>query len=136
MVQHTPARRVRGRNGSRINAGMTCRSFDRELMIPQPWIPSPAVSHRSPAWTTRIMRFRRCRPAPIGMAGWRAPGVHGFPLPRTLGGRRARQTVTDPRLKNSVAPFYPDYRTSTRMDYGNRVGIFRLFKLLDRASSR
>lgn len=40
--------------------------------------------------------------------------------------------VTDPRMKDSVAPFYPDYRTSTRMDYGNRVGIFRLFELLDR----
>jgi allantoinase len=40
--------------------------------------------------------------------------------------------VTDPRMKDSVAPFYPDYRTSTRMEYGNRVGIFRLFELLDR----
>ena len=29
--------------------------------------------------------------------------------------------VTDPRMKDSVAPFYPDYRTSTRMDYGNRA---------------
>lgn len=43
-----------------------------------------------------------------------------------------KDTVTDPRMKDSVAPFHPDYRTSTRMEYGNRVGIFRLFDLLDR----
>ena len=43
-----------------------------------------------------------------------------------------KDAVTDPRMKDSVAPFYPDYRTSTRMEYGNRVGIFRLFELLDR----
>ena len=43
-----------------------------------------------------------------------------------------KDAVTDPRMKDSVAPFYPDYRTSTRMEYGNRVGIFRLFDLLDR----
>ena len=42
-----------------------------------------------------------------------------------------KDAVTDPRMKDSVAPFYPDYRTATRMEYGNRVGIFRLFKLLD-----
>lgn len=43
-----------------------------------------------------------------------------------------KDAVTDPRMKDSVAPFYPDYRTSTRMEYGNRVGIFRLFDLLDK----
>jgi allantoinase len=43
-----------------------------------------------------------------------------------------KDAVTDPRMKDSVAPFFPDYRTSTRMDYGNRVGIFRLFDLLDK----
>lgn len=42
-----------------------------------------------------------------------------------------KDAVTDPRMKDSVAPFYPDYRTSTRMEYGNRVGIFRLLDLLD-----
>jgi allantoinase len=43
-----------------------------------------------------------------------------------------KDAVTDPRMKDSVAPFYPDYRTSTRMEYGNRVGIFRLFEIFDR----
>ena len=43
-----------------------------------------------------------------------------------------KDAVTDPRLKDSVAPFYPDYRTSTRVEYGNRVGIFRILDLLDR----
>lgn len=45
-----------------------------------------------------------------------------------------KDAVTDPRLKDSVAPFYPDYRTSTRVEYGNRVGIFRILDLLDRHS--
>jgi allantoinase len=44
----------------------------------------------------------------------------------------SKDAVTDPRMKDSVAPFYPDYRTSTRMEYGNRAGIFRLFDLLDK----
>ena len=34
-----------------------------------------------------------------------------------------KDAVTDPRMKDSVAPFFPDYRTSTRMEYGNRVQL-------------
>jgi peptidoglycan/xylan/chitin deacetylase (PgdA/CDA1 family) len=43
-----------------------------------------------------------------------------------------KDAVTDPRFKDPVAPFFPDYRGYTWREYGNRVGIFRLFELLDR----
>jgi peptidoglycan/xylan/chitin deacetylase (PgdA/CDA1 family) len=43
-----------------------------------------------------------------------------------------KNAVSDPRFRDSVAPFFPDYRGYTWREYGNRVGIFRLFELLDR----
>ena len=40
--------------------------------------------------------------------------------------------VRDPRFVGELGSFFPDYRTWTQRDYGNRVGIFRVLELLDR----
>jgi Predicted xylanase/chitin deacetylase len=37
----------------------------------------------------------------------------------------------DPRLRDPIADFYPAYRMWTWREYGHRVGIFRILKLLD-----
>src|SRR5262249_31606487 len=41
-------------------------------------------------------------------------------------------TVRDPRFGGEFGSFFPDYRTWTQRDYGNRVGIFRVLEVLDR----
>ena len=38
----------------------------------------------------------------------------------------------DPRFRDPYGKFEPDYRTHTWREYGNRIGIFRLFDALDR----
>ena len=38
----------------------------------------------------------------------------------------------DPRFRDPYGTFNPDYRTHTWREYGNRIGIFRLFETLDR----
>ncbi len=40
--------------------------------------------------------------------------------------------VRDPRFVGELGSYFPDYRTWTQRDYGNRVGIFRVLELLDR----
>ena len=40
--------------------------------------------------------------------------------------------IRDPRFIGEFGSYYPDYRTWTQRDYGNRVGIFRVLELLDR----
>ena len=39
---------------------------------------------------------------------------------------------TDPRFKGPRGDYSPDYRYFTQREYGNRIGIFRIFDLLDR----
>jgi len=40
--------------------------------------------------------------------------------------------VRDRRFAGEFGSFTPDYRTFSQREYGNRVGIFRLFEVLDR----
>lgn len=40
--------------------------------------------------------------------------------------------VRDARLVNEFGNFFPDYRTYSQREYGNRVGIFRILELFDR----
>lgn len=40
--------------------------------------------------------------------------------------------VRDPRFVGEFGSYFPDYRSWTQRDYGNRVGIFRVLELLDR----
>lgn len=48
-----------------------------------------------------------------------------WPLEPTPGGR------ADPRFRDPYGKFQPDYRTHTWREYGMRIGIFRLFEVLD-----
>ena len=41
--------------------------------------------------------------------------------------------VREPQFGDTFGTFFPDYRTYTWREYGNRVGIFRLFEALDRS---
>src|SRR5579863_4476460 len=43
-----------------------------------------------------------------------------------------QDAVRDPRFVGEFGSYYPDYRTWTQRDYGNRVGIFRVLEVLDR----
>ena len=38
----------------------------------------------------------------------------------------------DPRFRDPYGSYQPDYRTHTWREYGNRIGIFRIFDALDR----
>ncbi len=42
----------------------------------------------------------------------------------------------DPRFVGEYGSYDPDYRTWTQREYGNRVGIFRVFEVLDRYGIR
>jgi peptidoglycan/xylan/chitin deacetylase (PgdA/CDA1 family) len=57
-----------------------------------------------------------------------APVVHleHWPLHPTPGG------YTDPRFRDPYGKFQPDYRTHSWREYGTRIGIFRIFEVLDR----
>jgi len=44
--------------------------------------------------------------------------------------------LRDPRFRDPFGDFRPDYRTYTIREYGNRVGIFRIFDALDRHGIR
>ncbi|NNE88294.1 MAG: polysaccharide deacetylase family protein [Silicimonas sp.] len=49
-----------------------------------------------------------------------------WPYEATPGG------YADPRFRDPYGAFQPDYRGHTWREYGNRIGIFRLFEVLDR----
>ncbi len=96
------------------------------------------------------------------MPSYRAPGMDHDLYPfsalpdrpplRWPGGARVAYTVTlylecweldppasavrDPRFKDPMGDFRPDYRAYTLREYGNRVGIFRVFDALDRLGIR
>jgi len=42
----------------------------------------------------------------------------------------------DPRFVGEYGTYYPDYRTWSQREYGNRVGIFRVLEVLDRHGVR
>src|SRR5690606_38402615 len=38
--------------------------------------------------------------------------------------------VRDPRMRGEFGNFFPDYRSHSMIEYGNRIGVFRLLDLL------
>ena len=42
------------------------------------------------------------------------------------------EAVRDRRLDGEMGSYFPDYRNYSQREYGNRVGIFRVFDVLDR----
>ncbi|HKO09649.1 MAG TPA: polysaccharide deacetylase, partial [Alphaproteobacteria bacterium] len=47
-----------------------------------------------------------------------------------------KEAVRDPRFVSEFGNFFPDYRTWSQREYGNRVGIFRILEALDRHGIR
>ncbi len=43
-----------------------------------------------------------------------------------------KEAVRDPRFVSEFGNFFPDYRSWSQREYGNRVGIFRILEVLDR----
>lgn len=43
---------------------------------------------------------------------------------------------SDPRFRDEMGRFTPDYRGFTQREYGNRVGIFRVLEALDRTTAK
>ncbi|MDA1098081.1 MAG: polysaccharide deacetylase family protein [Proteobacteria bacterium] len=41
-------------------------------------------------------------------------------------------SIRDTRFRSEFGNFFPDYRTYSTREYGNRVGVFRLLEVLDR----
>src|ERR1035437_7515014 len=41
---------------------------------------------------------------------------------------------SDPRIKGEFPTFFPDFRTWSQREYGNRIGIYRIFELFARLS--
>jgi len=61
-------------------------------------------------------------PGGARLALWITVALEYFPLTPNDGPFRAAGHMATP---------YPDYRTYTTRDYGNRVGVFRIFRVLD-----
>jgi len=57
-----------------------------------------------------------------------APVVYLEHWPETA----TKDGYADPRFRDPYGAFQPDYRTHTWREYGNRIGIFRIFEALDR----
>lgn len=57
-----------------------------------------------------------------------APVVYLEHWPETA----TKDGYADPRFRDPYGTFQPDYRTHTWREYGNRIGIFRIFEALDR----
>jgi len=62
-------------------------------------------------------------PGGARIALWVVPALEFFPV---------NQSATPFRAPGGMQTPYPDLRHYTLRDYGNRVGVFRVFKLLDR----
>lgn len=73
-------------------------------------------------WSNALKRKPIRFPDGVKLALWITPVLEFFPLTPNAEGPRAPGHMVTP---------FPDLRTYTTKDYGNRVGIFRILKLLD-----
>jgi peptidoglycan/xylan/chitin deacetylase (PgdA/CDA1 family) len=81
------------------------------------------MDHDRYDWSILFRRPRVTWPDKARVALWIVPSLQWFPLNQTGKPFKAPGALERP---------YPDYRYYTHRDYGNRVGIFRIFKILDR----
>ena len=84
---------------------------------------SPGMDHDRYEWSILPRRKPLQWPGGAKVALWVAPALEWFPLESTNKPFRPPGGLERP---------YPDYRYYTHRDYGNRVGIFRIMKLLDK----
>jgi len=81
------------------------------------------MDHDRYDWTMQPERRPVAWPDGARVALWVVPALEFFPLDQPAQPFRAPGGMVTP---------YPDLRHYTLRDYGNRVGVFRVFKLLDR----
>lgn len=84
---------------------------------------SHGMDHTLYPWSNLFERPPVAWPGGAPVALWVTVALEYFPLTPDDGPVRAPGHMVTP---------YPDYRTYTTRDYGNRVGIYRILKLLNR----
>ena len=87
-----------------------------------PWR-RPGMDHERYDWSITFRRKPVSWPNGARVALWVVPQLEWFPL--DMQGKPVRPP-------GALERPYPDYRYYTHRDYGNRVGIFRIMKVLDR----
>lgn len=83
---------------------------------------SHGMDHALYGWSNLFNRQPVAWPGDKSVALWITVALEFFPLTPNEGPFRAPGHMVTP---------YPDYRTFTTRDYGNRVGVFRIMKVLD-----
>ncbi len=81
------------------------------------------MDHDRYAWTMQPERRPMAWPGGARVALWVVPALEFFPL---------NQPAQPFKAPGGMVTPYPDLRHYTLRDYGNRVGAFRVFKVLDR----
>ncbi len=96
------------------------------MTLPEDYLKYPHRSHGMDhdlyPWSNLFNRPTVCWPDDKSVALWITVALEYFPLTPNDGPFRAPGHMVTP---------YPDYRTYTTRDYGNRVGVFRIMKVLD-----
>lgn len=97
------------------------------MTLPKEYLEYPkrrhGMDHDLYPWSNMFARPKIAWPGDAKVALWITASLEYFPLTPNDGPFRAPGHMVTP---------YPDYRTYTTRDYGNRVGIFRIFRILDR----
>lgn len=96
------------------------------MSLPEDYLKYPHRSHGMDhdlyPWSNLFNRPTVHWPGDKSVALWITVALEFFPLTPNDGPLRAPGHMVTP---------YPDYRTYTTRDYGNRVGVFRIMKVLD-----
>lgn len=96
------------------------------MSLPEDYLKYPhrshGMDHELYGWSNLFNRRPVTWPEDKSVALWITVALEYFPLTPNDGPFRAPGHMVTP---------YPDYRTYTTRDYGNRVGVFRIMKVLD-----
>lgn len=96
------------------------------MSLPENYLQYPnrthGMDHDIYPWSNLFERRPISWPQNKGVALWVTIALEYFPLVPNDGPFRAPGAMATP---------YPDYRTYTAREYGNRIGIFRILKVLD-----
>ena len=97
------------------------------MPLPKQYLEYPkrrrGMDHDLYPWSNLFERKPVEWPNAAKVALWLVPALEFFPL----------DVKAEPfKAPNHMVTPYPDYRTYTTRDYGNRVGIFRIMRVLDK----
>jgi len=96
------------------------------MSLPDDYLKYPkrrhGMDHDRYDWSMLVKRRKIVWPGDARVALWIVPALTWYPLDSKGKPFRAPGALLNP---------YPDYRHYTHRDYGNRVGIFRIMKVMD-----